>query len=510
MGELYPLAYSTDILFHLITNNINSPVLAEIQYLSLSKLNTKQMATLLPALAKMIDLTSLALPQCKPTPDHFKFIFTECPALSKLQSLDFEAMENLMSEDLHLLSQSTTLINLTSLNLRSSNATISRVEDQGWPTKDASGLIALLSSPVVKNLTHSRFGCTSFDDPRVFIAIATSPFLSNIVSRDLSENLIRPASVAALAASTTLTNLTHLNLSWTYLGDDLIAQLFSPPSLLATKLQCLNLTRSDMTVSSLEVVLKACPSLTELILESNSLGSTGAALVAASMPKLIKLNLAGCNIGDDGYAALAASTTLTNLRELNPSWARVGAASVIALINSPVMANLTHLDLSCTNSGPEVLIAIAQSPSMSKLQHLGLSRNEVGDEGVTALSQSTTSTNLVSLDLGWNNIGPDGIEALCTSPIASKLTSLHLAYIKDLGNSVASVLAAPSSTLNSLLELNLEGTGMDDDGMLQVLKTPNLDQLNVLDVYGNNTTSSAKSVYCARFRVIEQDDDDEE
>jgi hypothetical protein len=415
------------------------------------------------------------------------------------------------SNSLQLLSQSTTLTNLTSLKLNCSGIEYLHHPDFWIP--DSSGLIALLSSPVVKNLTHLDLGGSNVSASESFITIATSPHLSNLVSLDLSHTEPGLDAIAALAASTTLTNLTHLNLGWTYLGPEPIKQLFSPSALLTKKLQFLDLTCTSLAIaasatSTLEVVFKACPHLTELILEGNDEpGLIEADLISTHMSNLTKLHLHGCTISDEGCAAIAAS--LTNLRELSLRGAHLSAQGIIALVNSPTLPNLTHLDLSFTRAGPDVITAIAQSPAMSKLQHLNLdfmteSRrlkvgNTAGDEGVIALAQSTTLTNLTWLDLGLTDMGPAGVKALCTSPVVSKLTHLCLSRNINLGNSVAAALTAPSSTLYNLVELNLAETGMDAEGVLQLLKSPNLDQLDVLNIRDNNTTSSIRALYRARF-----------
>jgi hypothetical protein len=299
-----------------------------------------------------------------------------------------------------------------------------------------------------------------------------------------------------------LTNLVDLDLSQIQAGPQSLATLFSPPSLLGKKLQCINLSDTNITASSLKVMLKACPQLTELILDYNEgISPAGVAFIATEMPRLTKLSLDSCVIKNDGFAALATSTTLTNLRHLNLTWNQTyaGLQSIIALINSPIVANLTHLDLTGTNKGPEVLVAIAQSPALSNLQHLKFSNNQTGDKAIIELSQSTTLTSLISLDLGHNHIGPSGFKALCTSPVVAKLTSLNLNYNKDLGNSVATVLAAPSSTLYSLTELHLEETGLRDDAVLQLLATPNLVQLASLKIRYNTMNSRTRALYHARF-----------
>jgi Ran GTPase-activating protein (RanGAP) involved in mRNA processing and transport len=582
MGELSPLAHGTDTIYRLIANNLDSPVLTVIQHLSLSKLNTTQMAALLPALAKMTGLTSLLLPQCQASPDHLKFLFTQCPALSKLQSLGLRYVGQLRSEDLLVLSRSTTLTRLTSLNLSGCQLTTSRAaadpqNDNGVVTSDrfdnvegqtsdpndrdvetdslftaigsdatnpndggieaesnnadvdlsggesdfeakatgfyhgdfhhtdanndddagCSGLVALLLSPVVQNLTHLDLSRTYFVNPLILMTIATSPFLSNLVFLDISQTKVNADAVAALASSTTLIQLTHLRL-----GDVALSpQLFSQPSRLTKNLQSIDLSNTFMTGSSLKDLITASPHLTELILAGNKfIGAAGAKLIATHMPTLTKLDLSLCYIGADGYQGLAESNTLKNLRELNLNWNHAWPPeSIITLVNSPALVNLTHLDLGDTHDGPAVLAAIAQSTSLSQLQHLILGNNQVGNQGAIALAQSTTLANLISLDLTYNRIGPEGVQALCTSPVVSKLTSLNLSLNKNVDNSVASILAAPSSTLYSLLELNLQETEMGDDGVFQLLSASNLDQLDALYLSPGMMKSSTQETFLDRF-----------
>jgi Ran GTPase-activating protein (RanGAP) involved in mRNA processing and transport len=529
MQELHALPHSTDIIRRLLAKkNMKSPVVPQIQHLSLSGLTSAKMDALAYSIARLSGLQTLTLSSCELDDEYLKFLFTH-PALSNLQSLTVCDAEKLMSRDLHLLSQSSTLTNLTSLTLQdccslmfllypppescgdgfSGFGSFGEESDNDWDDwdeeeeEDESGLVALLSSPILENLTHLDLSHNSIDDSIIFKTIASSQYLSNLVSLNLSHHdslcFLSSSAAKAFAKSTILGNITHLDLSHCELNDEWVAKVFTPHSPLAQKLQSLNLSNNiSLTVSSLQVLLKACPHLTELNLAGNFLvRPAGAALIATSMPKLTKLNLTGCRISDEGYAALAASTTLTHLRELDLSDNQGRAQSVVALVNSPIMANLTHLSLRNTHKGPEVLTAIAQSPSLSRLQHLNFSCNGAGEEAIIALAQSKTLTNLISLGLNNSGIGPDGIKALCTSPVVSKLTLLDLSY-NEVGNSVASVLAAHSSTLYSLTELFLSGTGLDDEGVLQLLKSPNLDQLDVLMV-SLKPNSSMTALHRARF-----------
>jgi Leucine-rich repeat (LRR) protein len=302
MKELHALSLGTSTIYLLLVNNVNSPVLAEIEELSLTRLDANQVSTLPPVLAKLTGLISLGLPLCPVTPDHLNFIFMECPALSNLQSLNLCGAE-VMSEELLVLSRSTTLTNLTSLNLSGCKSNTSRVAASkvnrsiavalGKAAQDSTGLVAFLSSPVVRHLTHLDLTYTHTRDPLVH-AIATSPFLSNLTSLKLSANDITLAAVSALASSTTLSNLTHLNLSNNYHLWGVDSSADYPPSLcpIPQKLRSLNLSHTHMDASSLRLLPKGSPHLTELRLKGNrNLGPAAVTWVSAHLPNLTKLDL---------------------------------------------------------------------------------------------------------------------------------------------------------------------------------------------------------------------------
>jgi hypothetical protein len=330
MQELHALPYSTDIIYRLLRKNLSSPILAHIHHLSFSKLTSRSIDVILQALAKMPHLNSLSLSRCGLHPTQFKELFTQCPSLSNLQSLDLSWVAELASDDLLLLSQSTTSTSLTSLNFERCKLTASRTaaaampkppkvdldDPYAWktpdavvvPPKDSGGLIALLSSPVVKNLEHLNLSHTDIGDNSVAIALATSPYLTNLASLDLTYASFKTAGFTALAATTTLSNITHLNLSWLgSLGHDAIAELFSSASLLPTKLQSLNLDNHNISLPSLEVILEASPYLTELSLKGSRLRAEGIRSIAAHSSNLTKLNLSDCGLEEEGYAVLAES-----------------------------------------------------------------------------------------------------------------------------------------------------------------------------------------------------------
>jgi hypothetical protein len=345
MQELHPLARSFDTIFHLLAHNTNSPVLAEIQQLSLSWLNAKKMAALLPAFTKMVQLTSLSLTWCKFSPNHLQFLFTECPALSKLQFLSVErAMVS--SQDLLLLSQSTTITNLTSLSLKGCSITESRGNSQSHgfssfggfssgTSTDSHALAVLFSSPVVKNIAHLDLHYINIT-PEVFMTIATSPHLTKL---DLSYCYIGNEGYAALAASTALTNLRELKLSNNYLLEPaaIIALVNSPVMANVTHL---DLTKTHRGPEVLAAIAKS-----------------------PSMSKLQHLRVEDNAIGNEGVIALAQSTTLTNLTSLDLTSNRISSVGINALCTSPVVSKLESLRLDSNFEINNSVAATLASPS---------------------------------------------------------------------------------------------------------------------------------------------------
>lgn len=168
----------------------------------------------------------------------------------------------------------------------------------------------------LRSLTLSASGIGGGDLPDVF----SGPLFRGLVELDLSQNHLRPAGVAALAASPAAATLESLTLSRTAPGVPGVRALAASPALV-------NLRRLD---------LRGC-----------DLGPVAAKAIAQSphLRNLAVLDLGGNPIGDKGALALADSPHLRNLIVLDLMHARLTDRGAAALLGSPVTANLIHFGL---------------------------------------------------------------------------------------------------------------------------------------------------------------------
>ena len=127
----------------------------------------------------------------------------------------------------------------------------------------------------------------------------------------------------------------------------------------------------DVTPTKLADVFR-CPAvarLTDLVLVATSplAQAGGKALAGGVFPRLDRLSLAGCGLGDGGVSALAAATGFPRLRVLDLSNNKLTDKGGKALLDSPLARNLRWLDLggNAVNTGslgagfPGVLVGVS-------------------------------------------------------------------------------------------------------------------------------------------------------
>jgi uncharacterized protein (TIGR02996 family) len=305
--------------------------------------------------------------------------------------------------------------------------------------------------------------------------LAALPYLAQLTGLSIIDGT-RPtllqAGALALAASPYLTNLERLELHWTGIGDRGLAALAQSPAV--ARLESLALEDNRIGLVGLTALAQARPlgGFTELDLSRNPLRD--AAMIAAlahshTVPRLRNLNLQDTNLSDNAAAALAAA---------------------------PQMAALESLRLDRNLLGGAGLGALADSPHLTRLKNLEVSRNGVGDAGVTALAQSEMLTRLTHLDLFGVGLTDAGALALVQPRRPIGLEVLLLGANVYVGDQTALVLAA-SPHLGRLRHLSLMGTGVTRQGVEALVRSPHLAALRVLEVAGFNpdTESWDETIY---------------
>jgi uncharacterized protein (TIGR02996 family) len=237
-------------------------------------------------------------------------------------------------------------------------------------------------------------------------ALAASPYLSNLTTLNLAENRIGDAGVEVLAAAPVLHRLTRLDLTSARVGDAGAQALAASPSFgrlrelllggikvgtavprlseasvaaLAGSTTLANLTTLDLGRclrdgdAALRLFTEATflPGLRVLRLEKNGISPVGlrALLRSPRLGPLTELNLYDNRVGTQGAELLASTPRLVTLRTLFLSSNGIDDAGVAALTNSSHLGGLTTLTLSdaITDAGARVLAAAPHWQGLTRL-----------------------------------------------------------------------------------------------------------------------------------------------
>src|SRR5262249_12151002 len=176
--------------------------------------------------------------------------------------------------------------------------------------------------------------------------------------------------------------------------------------------------------------------LTTLDLSGSSIGWRGARALASCryLTGLRELELDDNRVGDHGVEVLAASPHLAGLTKFGLRSNSLTAAGARSLAESPFLTRLHELDLGGVDPyhggdnhvGAEGVAALAASSTLSNLRSLRLDWNELDDEAVRLLASTKHLTHLHALELWANQIGAAGAAALARSPALGGLVVLSL------------------------------------------------------------------------------------
>jgi len=241
----------------------------------------------------------------------------------------------------------------------------------------------------------------------------------------------QPAATAAVEA---FIHLKELNLYGNKLSDDALFPWLAVMLQSACRLQDLNLASNRYTGMGLSKLAPTLPAgLLGLSLASNQLGCFGASELAIHLRKfqcLERLDVRGCEIGDDGVTFLAEAWTrgMPSLRAVLLSSNSIGDPGCEAVACSLDECGVEELVMamgSITEAGAETMAACIPD---SRITALDMSGNMLGDAGARAFATSLEETrNLRSLNLSQNDIGDHGARAMAQFlPVAAGLGSLEL------------------------------------------------------------------------------------
>ncbi len=298
-------------------------------------------------------------------------------------------------------------------------------------------------------------------------AFAASPWLERIESLDLRHTRLDWHTFEDLAYSPSLIDVKELNLRDTGLCNDEGARLLAECEYLR------NLTALDLSQLRLSPYEGG-----RRLMDQPDRG-------AHRQWEEWRRRAPGQPIGAATIASLAQSPNLKNLTSLNFSGHGEGGAEMIAaLAESPLLGRLTSLDLSQTATytwGEEefqvVLDRLFQSHRTGNLRHLRLKRAYLQGEPFA----SSEKLNLESLHLAGTGIANE-FSAIAHSQNVNRLVVLDLAGCTMDAKTIQATFT--SDQFHHLQELNLNETGVGDEGVTILAESSLLENLRCLKLQG--------------------------
>jgi uncharacterized protein (TIGR02996 family) len=346
----------------------------------------------------------------------------------------------------------------------------------------------LLKSPLLERLTTLDLDDLVGDADT--IRLASCPALARLRSLCLDNDTGRPMTpkvIAALASSAYLKSLSHLELSATRAGRDILPVLTALP-----RLQRLRLLVNDFSAEDIRELasLPELGRLHALSLSCNRIGDQGLAALADSphAENLRELDLTNNGISAVGLARLARSAALAGLRNLCLGGNPLSVEGATTLARSS-LTGLTVLRLWRCELTDEVVAALFRSTSLNQLRVLELTRNPLTTRSLGVLASSPALQHLHTLHLSGDQsgtgaaLGGEGIRALASSPHLARLDALGLAFT-GLGDADARLLA-DAFRLPGLRRLDLRGNGIGPAGAEVLAGSSVLADLRFLDLRGN-------------------------
>lgn len=258
------------------------------------------------------------------------------------------------------------------------------------------------------------------------------PALPALTSLDVSECELGDEGTAAIASA--LGPVTRvLALRSNAIGDrgaDALAAC-----LRGMPVEVLELDHNDVTgegASGLADALAHAPHTVRVLkLLGNPLEPYGGDRLGVSLHMLLdleELDVRACNLGDAGFAPLAAKLpALPRLRALRAASNGLGNRSAASLAEAlGGCTALTHVSLSMGTINEEGARVLAEALPGTAVRELELRGHALADEGLEALAEWIPDTALRVLDVRSNRIGDDGAVALAEWLPESRLERVEL------------------------------------------------------------------------------------
>ena len=370
--------------------------------------------------------------------------------------------------------------------------------------------VVLGSLPLLDTLllSHNSIGVAGA------VAIANAVVsCEHLKSLSMSSNPVLDSGALALSnAICTLRALEEVDLSALVVGDLGVSSLLSSLSQLSNiSSLCVSHNALNHSVADLTKVVSANRFLTSLDISSTQIGDEGFAMLAAALPecKVNTLNASACLIGDVGLRALVkVISSIPQLASLSLAGNAFSDETASLLFDSfhgsPRLVSLDFSDCSLTANS---VTALARSAAfLQRLASLNLSHNCLQDAGAAVLFPSLRFLpTLSTLILRGTSIGESGAQAfaesLCCVP---DLTAIDLSDCCILDSGVAAIAAALGS-VPRLVSLKLARVGITSSGAASLASAVRcVPQLMCLVLDGNNIGEYGSAVLTQALRYLPQ------
>lgn len=191
-----------------------------------------------------------------------------------------------------------------------------------------------------------------------------------------------------------------------------------------------------------------------LSLAQQRIGDEGLARIVATMPDLVELVAARCELGPlEGLVA----TTGAPLAHLDLSLNQLATRRLERVLAWPRAHALASLRVHTCELQPAGIAALGAAPAWSSLRAVDLAHNALGLPGVVALLAAPPPPQLIALDLGDTDLTHEASELLADLPWLDQLVELSLA---DNAGGVAPKLATALAASPNLRGLDVHATDL--------------------------------------------------
>lgn len=350
--------------------------------------------------------------------------------------------------------------------------------------------------------------CQEFDDSKWKELVSSLNQYKTIRLHDCGLGISHCEDLSSLLSTNQA--LIELNLSNNELGDsgiDVLCKGLLNPNCSLQKLWLRNCNLTEACCENLTSILKSKPSLTELHLGDNNLGTSGGKALCQGLLdpncQLESLQLQYCELTKENIEALSSALSYkSSLHTLNLSSNKLGDEAVKhlcqALLDSPCKLQSLQLEgCDITQASCEDLSAVLSSkPSLIEFC---IGENSIGDAGTAILCQGIQNPNckveklwlwecnitaagckelakvigtketLKEISLLGNLLTNEGVEFLCQG-LKDPKTKLQSIWLRDCGLTAACCKSISSAlSVNSVLkELHLDGNCIGDEGVIDI------------------------------------------